>query len=42
MPGVWVTGAVPRRHPERNWNPAISMSRREAWYPTRFPRICRW
>jgi len=23
MPGVWVTGLVPRRYPERNWNPAI-------------------
>jgi 7,8-dihydropterin-6-yl-methyl-4-(beta-D-ribofuranosyl)aminobenzene 5'-phosphate synthase len=23
MPGVWVTGPVPRRYPERNWNPAI-------------------
>jgi 7,8-dihydropterin-6-yl-methyl-4-(beta-D-ribofuranosyl)aminobenzene 5'-phosphate synthase len=25
MPGVWVTGPVPRRYPERNWNPAISI-----------------
>lgn len=25
MPGVWVTGPVPRRYPERNWNPAIRM-----------------
>lgn len=24
-PGVWVTGPVPRRYPERNWNPAISI-----------------
>jgi 7,8-dihydropterin-6-yl-methyl-4-(beta-D-ribofuranosyl)aminobenzene 5'-phosphate synthase len=23
MPGVWVTGLVPRRYLERNWNPAI-------------------
>jgi 7,8-dihydropterin-6-yl-methyl-4-(beta-D-ribofuranosyl)aminobenzene 5'-phosphate synthase len=23
LPGVWVTGPVPRRYPERNWNPAI-------------------
>jgi 7,8-dihydropterin-6-yl-methyl-4-(beta-D-ribofuranosyl)aminobenzene 5'-phosphate synthase len=23
LPGVWVTGPVPRRFPERNWNPAI-------------------
>jgi 7,8-dihydropterin-6-yl-methyl-4-(beta-D-ribofuranosyl)aminobenzene 5'-phosphate synthase len=23
MPGVWVTGLVPRPYPERNWNPAI-------------------
>jgi 7,8-dihydropterin-6-yl-methyl-4-(beta-D-ribofuranosyl)aminobenzene 5'-phosphate synthase len=23
MPGVWVTGLVPRRYAERNWNPAI-------------------
>jgi 7,8-dihydropterin-6-yl-methyl-4-(beta-D-ribofuranosyl)aminobenzene 5'-phosphate synthase len=25
MPGVWVTGPVPRRYPERNWNPAIQI-----------------
>ncbi len=25
LPGVWVTGPVPRRYPERNWNPAISI-----------------
>jgi 7,8-dihydropterin-6-yl-methyl-4-(beta-D-ribofuranosyl)aminobenzene 5'-phosphate synthase len=25
MPGVWVTGPVPRRYPERNWNPAIRL-----------------
>jgi 7,8-dihydropterin-6-yl-methyl-4-(beta-D-ribofuranosyl)aminobenzene 5'-phosphate synthase len=23
LPGVWLTGPVPRRYPERNWNPAI-------------------
>ncbi|HEX2680816.1 MAG TPA: MBL fold metallo-hydrolase [Candidatus Dormibacteraeota bacterium] len=23
IPGVWVTGPVPRRYPERNWSPAI-------------------
>jgi 7,8-dihydropterin-6-yl-methyl-4-(beta-D-ribofuranosyl)aminobenzene 5'-phosphate synthase len=23
LPGVWVTGPVPRRYPERNWNPTI-------------------
>ena len=25
MPGVWVTGPVPRRYPERNWNPGIQV-----------------
>jgi len=25
LPGVWVTGPVRRRYPERNWNPAIQI-----------------
>jgi 7,8-dihydropterin-6-yl-methyl-4-(beta-D-ribofuranosyl)aminobenzene 5'-phosphate synthase len=25
MPGVWLTGPVPRRYPERNWSPGISI-----------------
>ena len=25
IPGVWLTGPVPRRYPERNWSPGISI-----------------
>ncbi len=25
LPGAWLTGPVPRRHPERNWNPGIQI-----------------
>jgi 7,8-dihydropterin-6-yl-methyl-4-(beta-D-ribofuranosyl)aminobenzene 5'-phosphate synthase len=24
-PGVWVTGPVPRKHPERNWSPGLQL-----------------
>jgi 7,8-dihydropterin-6-yl-methyl-4-(beta-D-ribofuranosyl)aminobenzene 5'-phosphate synthase len=25
FPGVWLTGPVPRHHPERNWSPGVSL-----------------
>jgi 7,8-dihydropterin-6-yl-methyl-4-(beta-D-ribofuranosyl)aminobenzene 5'-phosphate synthase len=25
LPGVWLTGPVPRHHPERNWSPGVSL-----------------
>jgi len=42
MPGVWVTGPVPGATPSETGTPRSASSRREAWYPTRFPRTCRW
>ena len=37
MPGVWVTGPVPRRFPERNWNPAIRIVTPEGLVPDSIP-----
>ncbi len=32
-PGVWLTGPVPRVHPERNWSPGVKVMRGESWEP---------
>jgi 7,8-dihydropterin-6-yl-methyl-4-(beta-D-ribofuranosyl)aminobenzene 5'-phosphate synthase len=37
IPGVWVTGPVPRRYPERNWNPAIRVVTPEGIVPDSVP-----
>ena len=37
LPGVWVTGPVPRRYPERNWNPAIRIVTPKGLVPDSVP-----
>ncbi|NNL85814.1 MAG: MBL fold metallo-hydrolase [Myxococcales bacterium] len=32
-PGVWLTGPVPRRHPEKNWSPGVLVERDGKWQP---------
>ncbi len=32
-PGVWLTGPVPRVHPERNWSPGVRVMRDGSWEP---------
>jgi 7,8-dihydropterin-6-yl-methyl-4-(beta-D-ribofuranosyl)aminobenzene 5'-phosphate synthase len=37
MPGVWLTGPVPHRFPERNWSPGISVVTRDGLVPDSVP-----
>lgn len=32
-PGVWLTGPVPRVHPEKNWSPGVRVQRDGTWHP---------
>lgn len=36
-PGVWITGPVPRIHPERNWSPGITMQSGDSWVEDTLP-----
>ncbi len=36
-PGVWVTGPVPRRHPEHNWSGSRTLRSAEGWVEDRLP-----
>jgi len=37
LPGVWLTGAVPRRYPERNWGPPMSIVTARGLVPDSVP-----
>ncbi len=37
LPGVWLTGPVPRRHPEHNWNPAVQIVTPSGLVPDSIP-----
>ncbi|MCX4243441.1 MBL fold metallo-hydrolase [Paraliomyxa miuraensis] len=37
QPGVWVTGPVPRVHPERNWNTTRRIETSEGWIEDMLP-----
>jgi 7,8-dihydropterin-6-yl-methyl-4-(beta-D-ribofuranosyl)aminobenzene 5'-phosphate synthase len=37
LPGVWLTGPVPRRYPERNWSPGISIVTDDGLVPDSLP-----
>jgi len=37
LPGVWLTGAVPRRYPERNWGPPMSIVTARGLVPDSIP-----
>jgi 7,8-dihydropterin-6-yl-methyl-4-(beta-D-ribofuranosyl)aminobenzene 5'-phosphate synthase len=36
-PGVWLTGPVPRRHPERNWSPGTYLVSKDGLQPDTIP-----
>lgn len=37
MPGMWLTGPVPHRFPEKNWSPGISIVTRDGLVPDSVP-----
>jgi 7,8-dihydropterin-6-yl-methyl-4-(beta-D-ribofuranosyl)aminobenzene 5'-phosphate synthase len=37
LPGVWLTGPVPRKHPEHNWSGGIQVQTPEGWKEDNIP-----
>jgi len=37
LPGVWLTGPVPRAYPEKNWTPGLKISQGNSWVEDNLP-----
>jgi 7,8-dihydropterin-6-yl-methyl-4-(beta-D-ribofuranosyl)aminobenzene 5'-phosphate synthase len=37
LPGVWLTGPVPRTYPEKNWTPGYQIEKENAWVEDNLP-----
>jgi 7,8-dihydropterin-6-yl-methyl-4-(beta-D-ribofuranosyl)aminobenzene 5'-phosphate synthase len=37
LPGVWLTGPVPRTYPEKNWTPGATVQRGDSWVEDNLP-----
>ena len=36
-PGLWLTGPVPRKYPERNWSPGVEVRLADRWVEDNIP-----